>query len=77
MVFGTRRLLSQVLQGMPRRLPGSESGVCPRPEIRRDIASFFDDMLPGDNKKPAQTPEQAEAAFQNSRGYRRATQMLS
>jgi beta-glucosidase len=51
---------------MRARLPEAKVAYAPGPEIRRDIASFFDDMLPGDNKKPAQTPEQAEAAFQTA-----------
>ena len=50
----------------PRQAAGSASDYAPGPEIRRDIVSFFDDMMPGANKKPVQTPEQAEAAFQTA-----------
>ena len=66
MVFGHTPAAVTVLQGMRARLPEAKVAYAPGPEIRRDIASFFDDMLPGDNKKPAQTPEQAEAAFQTA-----------
>ena len=66
MVFGHTPAAVTVLAGMRARLPEAKVAYAPGPEIRRDIASFFDDMLPGDNKKPAQTPEQAEAAFQTA-----------
>ena len=66
MVFGHTPAAVTVLEGMRARLPEAKVAYAPGPEIRRDIASFFDDMLPGDNKKPAQTPEQAEAAFQTA-----------
>jgi beta-glucosidase len=64
MVFGHTPAAVTVLEGIRARLPGAEVKYAPGPEIRRDIPSFFEDMLPGFEKKSAQTPEQAEAAFQ-------------
>jgi len=54
-----------VLEGIRARLPGAKVEHTPGPEIRRDIASMFDDLMPG-AKKDVQTPEQAEAAFQTA-----------
>ncbi|HTX89598.1 MAG TPA: beta-glucosidase BglX, partial [Anaerolineales bacterium] len=62
MVFGHQPAAVTVLQGLRARLPGAQVEFAPGPEIRRDIPSFFEDMTPGE-KKPAQTPEQAQAAF--------------
>jgi beta-glucosidase len=66
MVFGHTPAAVTVLESMRARLPGAKVAYAPGPEIRRDIASFFDDMMPGANKKPEQTPDQAEAAFQTA-----------
>ena len=66
MVFGHTPAAVTVLAGMRARLPEAKVAYAPGPEIRRDIASFFDDMMPGANQKPVQTPEQAEAAFQTA-----------
>jgi beta-glucosidase len=66
MVFGHTPAAVTVLEGLRTRLPGAKVAYAPGPEIRRDIASFFDDMLPGANQKPEQTPGQAEAAFQTA-----------
>jgi len=66
MVFGHTPAAVTVIEGMRARLSGAKVAYAPGPEIRRDIASFFDDMLPGVNQKPGQTPEQAEAAFQTA-----------
>jgi beta-glucosidase len=63
MVFGHQAAAVTVLQGIRLKLPGAQFEYAPGPWIQRDIKSFFDDMMPG-SKKPAQTPEQAEAAFQ-------------
>jgi beta-glucosidase len=62
MVFGHKPAAVTVLQGIRAKLPGAQVEYAPGPEIRRDIASFFEDMIPGE-KKPAQTPEQAQVAF--------------
>ena len=63
MVFGHQPAAVTVLQGIRAKLPQTQVDYAPGPEIKRDIPSFFEDMVPGD-KKPAQTPEQAEKAFQ-------------
>ena len=65
MVFGHQAAAVTVLQGIRARLLGAQVEYAPGPWIQRDIQSFFDDMLPG-AKKPGQTPEQAEAAFQEA-----------
>ena len=65
MVFGHTPAAVTVVEGIRARLPGARVEYAPGPEIRRDIASQFDDMMPGD-KKASQTPEQAEAAFQTA-----------
>lgn len=65
MVFGHQPAAVTVLQGIRAKLPQAQVEYALGPEIRRDIPSFFDDMMPGE-KKPVQTPEQAEAAFQEA-----------
>ncbi len=62
MVFGHQPAAVTVLEGIRAKLPGAKIEYAPGPEIRRDIPSFFEDMMPGD-KKPVQTPDQAEAAL--------------
>jgi beta-glucosidase len=64
MVFGHTPAAVTVLEGIRSKLPGAKVEYAPGPEIRRDINSFFDDMMPGVNQKPVQTAEEAEAAFQ-------------
>ena len=63
MVFGHTPAAVTVLAGLRAKLPGVIIEYASGPEIRRDIASMFDEMMLGGGK-PAQTPEQAEAAFQ-------------
>ena len=63
MVFGHTPAAITVLAGIRAKLPGAKVEYASGPEIRRDIASMFDEMMLGGGK-PAQTPEQAEAAFQ-------------
>jgi beta-glucosidase len=65
MVFGHVPAAVTVLEGIRAKLPGARVGYAPGPEIRRDIPSMFDDFVPGP-KKPAETPEQAEAALQKA-----------
>jgi len=62
MVFDHTPAAVTIVEGMRAKLPGARVEYAPGPEIRRDIASPFDDMTQG-VKKAAQTPEQAEAAF--------------
>jgi beta-glucosidase len=65
MVFGHVSNAVTVLQGVRAALPGAKVEYAPGPEIRRDIPSFFDALLPGP-KKPPQTPEEADAAFKQA-----------
>ncbi len=63
MVFGHKPAAVTVLQGIRAKLPDAHVQFAHGPEIRRDIPSFFEDFMPGE-KKPIQTPQEAEAAFQ-------------
>lgn len=63
MVFGHTPAAVTVLEGIHAKLPGAKVEYAPGPEIRREIPSMFDDMNPA-GAKTAQTPEQAEMAFQ-------------
>ncbi len=65
MVFDHTPAAVTVLEGMRAKLPGAKVEYAPGPEIRREIVSFFDDMMT-EAKKAVQTPEQAEAAFQTA-----------
>lgn len=65
MVFDHTPAAVTVVEGIRAKLPGAKVEYAPGPEIRRDIASMFDDMMSG-AKKAVQTPEQAEAAFQTA-----------
>jgi beta-glucosidase len=65
MVFGHKPAAVTILQGIRARLPEAKVAYAPGPEIRRDILSFFEDIDP-EAKKPIQTPEAAEAAFQTA-----------
>jgi beta-glucosidase len=63
LVFDHTPAAVTVVEGIRAKLPGAKVEYAPGPEIRRDIASPFGDFGPG-AKKSAQTPGQAEAAFQ-------------
>jgi beta-glucosidase len=65
MVFGHVPAAVTVLEGLRAKLPGANVAYAPGPEIRRQIPSMLDEFVPGP-KKPAETPEQAEAAFQKA-----------
>ena len=65
MVFDHKPAAVTVLDGIVARLPGAKVEYAPGPEIRRDIPSWFENMSP-ETKKVAQTPEQAELAFQTA-----------
>jgi beta-glucosidase len=65
MVFGHTPAAVTVVEGIRAKLQGVKIKYAPGPEIRRDIASWFDNMMPGAKKVP-QTPEQAEVAFQTA-----------
>ena len=75
MVFGHTPAAVTVLEGIRLKLPGASVDYAPGPFIRRDIASFFDDMMPG-NKVPEQTPEQAEVAFQAALATARSAELV-
>jgi beta-glucosidase len=63
MVFGHQPAAITVLQGIRAKLPQAQVEYAPGPEIRRDFPSPFEDFGLV-SRKPEQTPEQAEAAFQ-------------
>ncbi len=65
MVFGHKPAAVTVLAGIRAKLPGARVEYAPGPEIRRDIPSFFDAFNP-EGTKPAQSPEAAEAAYQEA-----------
>jgi beta-glucosidase len=65
MVFGHTPAAVTVVKGIRAKLPGARVEYAPGPEIRRDMASWFDNINPGAKKVP-QMPEQAEAAFQTA-----------
>ncbi|MBT3338100.1 MAG: beta-glucosidase BglX [Anaerolineae bacterium] len=65
MVFGHQPAAVTVLEGIRNKLPEAEIVYAPGPEIRRDIPhpfGEFDTIA----RKPVQTPEEAEAAFQTA-----------
>jgi len=66
MVFGHTPAAVTVLAGLRAKLPGAEVTYAPGPEIRRDIPSWFENLMAGEVRQPAQTPEDAEAAFQTA-----------
>jgi len=65
MVFGHVPAAVTVLEGLRAKLPTAKIAHAPGPEIRRQVPSMFDQFMPRP-KKPPQTPEQAEAAFQQA-----------
>ncbi len=65
MVFGHVPAAVTVLQGLRLKLPQSRIEYSPGPDIRREIPPFYEDVFSHD-KKTSQTPEQAEAAFQEA-----------
>jgi len=66
MVFGHTPAAVTVLAGIRAKLPEANVTHAPGPEIRRDIASWFENDMDPSAKKAPQTPEQAEAAFQTA-----------
>ena len=65
MVFGHQPAAVTVIEGLRAKLPGAHVVYAPGPGIRREISSMFDDFIPG-HKKPEQTPDEAEVAFQKA-----------
>ncbi len=66
MVFGHTPAAVTVLAGIRAALPGADVTYAPGPEIRRDIASWFESNMPSAARKPEQPPEEAEAAFRTA-----------
>ncbi len=66
MVFGHTPAAVTVLEGIRAKLPDARVTYAPGPEIRRDIASWFEHNMDPAAKKAPQTPEEAEAAFQTA-----------
>jgi len=64
MVFGHTPAAVTVLQGIRAKLPNAQVTYAPGPEIRRDIPSWFESSMGGQIRKPVQSPEESEAAFQ-------------
>ena len=64
MVFGHQPAAVTVLEGIRAKLPEAQVTYAPGPEIRRDIPSWFESMMAEQSRKPAQTPQESEAAFQ-------------
>ena len=65
MVFGHVPAAVTVLEGLRARLPAAKIAHAPGPEIRRQVPSMFDQFMPGP-KKPPQTPEESQAAFEQA-----------
>ncbi len=76
MVFGHKPAAVTVLQGIRARLTGAQVTYAPGPEIRRDIPSWFEGAMAGFTSKPAQTPEEGEAAFQAAVETARAAELV-
>ena len=75
MVFGHKPAAVTVLQGLRAKLPGAQVAYAPGPEIRRDIQHPFGEF-DTTTKKPIQTPEAAEAAFQTAVETARAADLV-
>ncbi len=75
MVFGHQPAAVTVLEGIRARLPGARVDYASGPEIRRDFPSPFEDFDPS-KKKPVQTPEAAEAAFQEAVAVARGAELV-
>ena len=66
MVFGHTPAAVTVLEGVRAKLPNAEVTYASGPEIRRDIPSWFESLMAGQERKPEQTPAESEAAFQSA-----------
>ncbi len=62
MVFGHKPAAVTILEGVRAKLPGVNVAYAPGPEIRREVPSMFEDFFP-ETKRPAQSPQDAEAAY--------------
>ena len=66
MVFGHTPAAVTVLAGVRAKLTNAEVTYASGPEIRRDIPSWFESLMAGQERKPEQTPAESEAAFQSA-----------
>jgi len=74
-VFGHQPAAVTALEGIRAKLPQTRVEYASGPEIRRDIPSFLEDLMPG-AKTPAQAPEEAESAFQEAVATARRTDLV-
>jgi beta-glucosidase len=75
MVFGHQPAAVTVLEGIRAKLPGAHVEYSPGPEIRRDFPSMLEIFDPS-TKKPEQTPEAAEVAFQEAVATARSADLV-
>jgi beta-glucosidase len=73
--FGHVPAAVTVLEGIRAKLPGAQVTHASGPQIRREIPSMFDELLPG-GVEPPQPPEQAEAAFREALAAARAADVV-
>ncbi|MEZ4709579.1 MAG: beta-glucosidase BglX [Caldilineaceae bacterium] len=76
MVFGHEAAAATVLEGIQAKEYAAEVSYAPGPEIRRDIPSWIESIMPGESKEPPQTPEAAKAAFQTALETARAADLV-
>jgi len=76
MVFGHTPAAVTVLAGLRAKLPAAQVTYAHGPEIRRDIPSWFETSMAGMERKPAQSPADAEAAFQAAIETARAADLV-
>ncbi|MCB0108639.1 MAG: glycoside hydrolase family 3 C-terminal domain-containing protein, partial [Caldilineaceae bacterium] len=76
MVFGHEAAAATVLAGIRAKEYAEEVSYAPGPEIRRDIPSWIENVMPGETKTPRQTAEEAEAAFQTALETARAADVV-
>ncbi len=74
-VFGHKPAAVTVLQGIKDKLPGAVVTYAPGPEIRRDIPSMFDEWNP-EGRKPAQSAEDSDAAFEKAVDTAREAELI-
>ena len=66
MIFDHKPAAVTVLAGIRARLSAAAVSYAPGPEIKRDIPSMFDDFVSPADRKPDQSPADAEAAYQTA-----------
>jgi beta-glucosidase len=77
LVFGHEAAAVTVLEGIRAAVaPGIEVTYAKGPNIKRTIPSFFEDLIPGAEPQADQTPEEAEATFQQALETARAAETV-